>query len=280
MDTNSAEDGQLVFSLELTNPYVFRQIFDIYNKIYITSVPFYFKESGITIRTGTANKNNRKLISDVEIYTDEIIEYYLNPDICSVPKTDDQEACHIEQIDINILKSILKSISKSTNLRMYKWSHSDEVMIDIKGTTTEHAKICTSKYQSIDYDFSPFENISNIPNIKIETTQFCNGMKSMIRGDPEYISFKIFPKGIVVESRNSSETIMKDWKWGNIKSNYDDTDYVETKVNSPLVKALCKINGMLMYGIIKIISDEDGYLKISHKIADYGEHNIYFIDVS
>ena len=241
----------------------------------------FFKESGITLRTGTnSNKNNRRLISDVEIYTDDIVEYYLNEDLAAVPRTENSEACHIEQFNINMIRSIFKSISKTTNLRVYKTTMHDDIFIDIKGLTTEHLRLASSRYQSVEYDFSEFENISSVPNIKIEISQFCNNMKSMTRGDSDYTSFKVFPEGLVVEGRNNNGSVMRDTKWGKVNKDYDESEYVETKVNSSLIKALSKINGMSMYGIVKIMSEQNGYLKLNHKIGDFGEHNIYLIDIS
>lgn len=286
MDSNVIVDPErpistIIFSIEMTNPYVFRQIFELYDKFIIQGVPMFFKESGITLRTGTNNnRNNRRLISDVEIYTDDIIEYYLNEDLATVPRTEISEACHIEQFSIQLVRSIFKSISKSTNLRIYKTTFHDDIMIDIKGLTTEHLRLASSRYQSVEYDFSEFENMSSVPNIKIEISQFCNNMKSMTRGDSDYTSFKVFPEGLIIEGRNNNGSIMRDSKWGTVKKDYDATDYVETKVNSSLIKALSKINGMSLYGIVKIMSEQNGYLKINHKIGDFGEHNIYLIDTS
>jgi len=40
----------------------------------IEGIPIYFKDSGITIRTGTSgSRDSRKLISDIEIFTEDII---------------------------------------------------------------------------------------------------------------------------------------------------------------------------------------------------------------
>ena len=286
MDQNIVVDPErpintIIFSMEMTNPYVFRQIFELYDKFIIQAVPMFFKESGITLRTGTNNnKNNRRLISDVEIYTDDIVEYYLNEDLATVPRTENSEACHIEQFNINMIRSIFKSISKTTNLRVYKTTMHEDIFIDIKGLTTEHLRLASSRYQSVEYDFSEFENISSVPNIKIEISQFCNNMKSMTRGDSDYTSFKVFPEGLVVEGRNNNGSVMRDTKWGKVNKDYDESEYVETKVNSSLIKALSKINGMSMYGIVKIMSEQNGYLKLNHKIGDFGEHNIYLIDIS
>lgn len=286
METNVIVDPEkpistVIFAMEMTNPYVFRQIFELYDKFIIQGVPMFFKESGITLRTGTnGNRNSRRLISDVEIFTDDIIEYYLNEDLATVPRTENSEACHIEQFNINLVRSIFKSISKTTNLRIYKTTLCDDIMIDIKGLTTEHLRLNCSRYQSVEYDFSEFENMSAIPNIKIEISQFCNNMKSMTRGDSDYTSFKVFPEGLIVEGRNNNGSVMRDSQWGKIKKDYDESDYVETKVNSSLIKALSKINGMSLYGIVKIMSEQNGYLKINHKLGDFGEHNIYLIDTS
>ena len=74
-----------VYSAEITNGYVFRQIFELYDKLVMEGIPIYFKESGITIRTGTSSsRDSMKLISDIEIYTDDIIEYYMNKDLATI----------------------------------------------------------------------------------------------------------------------------------------------------------------------------------------------------
>ena len=74
-----------------------------------------------------------------------------------------------------------------------------------------------------------------------------------------------------------NDSSVRDWTFGEIKADYDETDYVETKININMIK-LFKINTMLTNSIVKIYSEENGYLKISHQIADYGVNNIYFID--
>ena len=271
----------LIYSIEITNGYVFRQIFELYDRLVIHGIPVFFKESGVTIRTGTSGtRNNRKLISDIELYTEDIIDYYLNDGLCTIPKSDTDNACHIEQFNIGSVRSIFKSIAKSNSVRIYKTTHSDDVFIEIKGLTTEHSRLNSGKYQSINYDISSFENMTSTPNMRIEISQFCTSMKGMTRGDAEYTSFKVFSKGLIVEGRNGTGSVMKDGRWGEIKEDYDETDYVETKVNSSIIKAICKINGMANYSIVKIISEQNGYLKLNHKIGDFGEHNIYLIDIS
>ena len=76
----------LIYSVEITNGYVFRQIFELYDKLVMQGIPIFFKEDGITIRTGTTStRGNRKIISDIELYTDDVIEYYINTDLATVP---------------------------------------------------------------------------------------------------------------------------------------------------------------------------------------------------
>jgi hypothetical protein len=270
-----------IYSVEITNGYVFRQIFELYDKLIIQGIPVFFKEDGITIRTGTtSSRGGRKLISDIEIFSDDLIEYYLDKDLATIPASEDESACSIEQFNINTIRNIFKSISKSNSVRIFKTTASDDVFIDIKGLTTEHSRVTPSKYQTINHDFSAFDNISSSPNIRIEINQFCSTMKGMTRGDAEYTSFKVFPNALLVEGRNGTGNLMKDGCWGKLKDDYDESDYVETKVNSSIIKALCKINGMVTYSIVKIYSEENGFLKINHKINDFGEHNIYLIDNS
>lgn len=273
----------IIYSVEITNGYVFRQIFELYDKLVMQGIPIFFKEDGITIRTGTnSTRGNRKLISDIEIYTDDVIEYYLNHDLATVRGNDEESACCIEQFNINTIRNIFKSIAKSNSVRIYRTTHSPDIIIDIKGLTTERSRISTSKYQSIDYNFSMFDDLEDSKaNIRIEINQFCSAMKGMVRGDPEYTSFKVFSNALITESRNGTGSLMKDGRWGAIKEeDITQKKYVETKINPTIIKALCKINGMANYSIIKIFSKHDGLLKLSHKIGDFGEHNIYLIDNS
>lgn len=279
----------VVYSAEITNGYVFRQIFELYDKLVIEGIPVYFKESGITIRTGTSSsRDSMKLISDIEIYTDDIINYYMNEDLASIKRTDDQSPCYIEELNINTVKSVFKSIAKSNSVRIYKTTLCDDVFIEIKGLTTEHSRLSTSKHRKVYYDLSEYQDEMEKPNIKIEISQFCTTMKGMTRGDAEYTSFKVFPEGLMVEGRNGTGSITKDMRWGslpdsndpNIEVDIERDSYFETKVSSPSIKALSKISSMTNYSIIKVFSFRDGLMRLNHKIGDFGEHNIYLVDNS
>lgn len=274
---------KIIFSLEITNGYVFRQIFELYDRLVIQGIPVFFKEDGITIRTGTSgSRNNRKLISDIEIYTDDIIKYEIDTNLATIPRDNDlgEEPCHIEQFSIGNMRNICKSIAKSNNIRMYKTTECDDVIIEVRGLTTEKSRLISGKYQSINYDISHFIENKSKPNIKIDINQFCTTLKGMTRGEAEYTSFKVFERGLLVEGKNSLNQTMKDGRWGNVPDEYINEDYVETKVNSSIVKAIYKISSMSTYSIVKVSSIENGYLKLSHKISDFGEHNIFLLDSS
>ncbi len=279
----------IVYCAEITNGYVFRQIFELYDKLVIEGIPMYLKESGITIRTGTSSsRDSMKLISDVEIFTEDIIHYYLNDELATIKKTEDEDACYIEELNINTVKSVFKSIAKSNRVRIYKTTLSEDVFIEIKGLTTEHSRLSTSRHRKVHYDVSDYQDDVKKPNLKIEISQFCTTMKGMTRGDAEYTSFKVFPEGMMIEGRNGTGSITKDMCWGKrpnesgsqVDIELDPDDYFETKVSSSSIKALTKISGMSNYSIIKIISFRNGLLRLNHKIGDFGEHNIYLVDNS
>lgn len=261
----------LIFSLEITNGYVFRQIFELYDKLVINNIPMFFKESGVTIRACIlSTRDNRKLISDIEIFTDDVIDYYINTDLTTIKKEDSDTPCQIEKISMNTVKSVLKSISKSNSVRLYKTTESDDICIEIKGVTIENSKITSGRYQSSDYDISDFDDLPEVPNIKIDIGQFCTTMKGIMR-DTDFTIFKIFDHGLVVEGRNTIGSVVKDNRWGNVTNKH----WNECKVGTNFVKALCKINGMANYSIIKIFCNKSGSFKLNHKIGDFGEHNIY-----
>ena len=280
----------IIYSAEITNGYVFRQIFELYDKLVIEGIPMYFKESGITIRTGSSSsRDSMKLISDIELFTDDIIHYYMNEDLATIKKSEDQDtACYIEELNINTVKSVFKSIAKSNSVRIYKTTLCDDIFIEIRGLTTEHSRLTTNKFRKFHYDISEYQDEIAKTNLKIEISQFCTTMKGMTRGDAEYTSFKVFPEGMMIEGRNGTGSITKDMKWGKlpeqedvaVEVEFDEDDYFETKVSSSSIKALTKIGGMSNYSIIKIISTRNGLLRLSHKIGDFGEHNIYLVDNS
>ncbi len=272
MDENCKKyPDDLIFSMEITNGYVFRQIFELYDKLVINSIPMFFKKSGVTIRTCVlSTRDNRKLISDIEIFTDDIIDYYVNTDLTTIKENESETPCQIEKISMNTVKSVLKSISKSNSVRLYKTTSIDEICIEIKGITIESSKITSGRYQNLDYDISQFGDISDTPNIKIDIGQFCSTMKGIMR-DTDFTIFKVYPNGVIIEGRNTIGSVVKDNKWGITGGE----DFYECKVGTNFIKALCKINGMANYSIIKLFCNKNGCFKLNHKIGDFGEHNIY-----
>lgn len=263
----------LLYSLEITNGYIFRQIFELYVRLVIQTVPIFFKEDGITIRTGSGSKNSRRIISDIEIFTEDIIHYYFNKELANIKETEETSSFTVEQFNIKEIGDNFKSITKTGAIRIFKKEGSKHANVEFKNLTTDTSWLECIKFRSIEYDLSPFDSLMDRPNIKIEINQFCSVMKSMTRGKPEYISFKIFNNGLVIESRNSGGGLIKKSKWGQIEGKF-----FETRANENVNKALCKVNNMSINGIIKFFSNRDKYLKLSHKIGDFGEHNIYLID--
>jgi len=270
MDNNK----DLVYSLEITNGYVFRQIFELYVKLVIQGIPIFFRDDVITIRAGSGNKNGRKLVSNIEIFSDDIIDYHFNEELADIKANEDSPAIIVEQFNINDIGNNFKSIAKSNSVCLFKKKDAKHAAVQTKGLITDVSWIECAKYQSIEYDLSGFDDIGEKPNMRIEINQFCSIMKGMTKGDPEYISFKVYPKGLVVESWSSSGSRMRNGSWGSV----EDKDFFETKVNNSVIKALCKINSMAIYSIIKVYSHKNGFLKLFHKIGDFGQHEIFLID--
>lgn len=221
------EKNDIIYSFEITNGYVFRQIFELYDKLIINVIPIYLKEKGFILRGGSGTNSKRKIVSDVEIFSEDIIDYYLNVDLATVPRTETSGACFIEQINLNSLKTIFKSIAKSNSVKIYRTTSSNDIHIEVKGITTEYSRISSSNYQTINYDISEFDDLEESPNVKIEIGQFCSSMKGMTRGDTELTNFKVFDRGLVIEGINSSGVIVRDSKWGSKNENFK-----EIKVNS------------------------------------------------
>ncbi len=273
---------KVIFMAEFTAGYIIRQILEFYDKLIINGIPFYFKKREITIRTGTSgSKNSRRLISNVDIQTDDIIDYYLDMDLINIQGDDESESCYVEQFNIELVKTFLKSIGKASRVRFHKTTVDDIVHVTIHGGATIKTGIKSGKYQSIEYDITQFEDISDTPNVKISMAQFCDSMKGMFRGNSGYTCFKVFAKGLYLESCSGNGSITKKGYYGDIEGDPGDADedeYFETNVNTGVMKALQKISGMCYNSIIKVTAEENGYLLLSHRVGDFGRHDIYLID--
>ena len=284
------DQEELLYSLEITNGYVFRQIFELYVKLVIQFVQIFFSKDIITIRTGSGVKNGRKIITSTELNPNDLINYYFNEKCADIKETEDNPAIIVEQFNITDIGNNFKSIAKTSGIQFYREKEKKITSFRILGLTTDTFWVNCSKYQPVNYDLSGFEDIPETPNIKIDIKQFCAQLKSMNKGDPECFVFKVYKNALEIESRNSNDVILRKGSFGKIKgslsslservagSSDKEEEYFTTKVNSSVVDALGKINSMAIYSIVKIFCCKDGYLQISHKIGDFGNHNIYLIE--
>lgn len=273
-----------IFKAEFTGGYSIRQIFEFYEKLLINGIVWYFKENEITIRTGTSGaKSNRKLISNIDLDTDDIIYYYLDTDLINLPGDDETDSCYVEQFNIDLVKTFLKSIGKQASVCFHKNTLDDIVHVLIEGDSTIRTGIKSGKYQPVEYDISMFDDMSSTPNVKIVMKQFCDSMKGMFRGNSGYTCFRVFPHALYLENCSGSGSITKKGYYGEYDgdpSKADESEYSEIKVNVTVMRALQKIGGMAHNSIVKVTSEENGYLRMTHKIGDFGEHQIYLIDTS
>tara|TARA_Y100000592_G_C5422926_1_gene294154 strand:- start:314 stop:1123 length:810 start_codon:yes stop_codon:yes gene_type:complete len=267
MDT---KDDKEIFCMEITNGYVFRQIFEFYNQLVVNKIPMFLKENGVTIQTSISTpKDGKKLMSDVEIFTDDIINYRINTDLTTIKREDSDTPCQIEKINMINIKSVLKSVSKQNSVKIYKNVGSDNIDLQIRGANIDNTKIITSKYESSYFNLEDFEDINHDPNMKIDISQFCVTMKGLLR-DSSTASFKFYNNGLSIEGKSENNESVKYNYWGKIEG-----DYKECCVGLSFIKALCKINSLSSHSIVKLFCHKDGFMKITHKIADFGEHNIY-----
>jgi len=267
MDENNNKE---IFCMEVTNGYAFRQIFEFYNQLVVNKIPMFLKENGVTIQTSISTpKEGKKLMSDVEIFTDDIINYRINTDLTTIKKENNETPCQIEKINMINIKSVLKSVSKQNSIKLYKHVNSDNIELQIKGGHIDNTKIITSKYESTYFSLEEFEDMCLEPNIKIDISQFCIIMKGLMR-DSSIVLFKFYKDGLTIEGKGENNDIVKYNRWGKIEG-----DFKECSVDLSFIKALCKINSLSSHSIVKLFCHKNGFMKISHKIADFGEHNIY-----
>lgn len=275
---------KVIFRAEFTAGYVIRQVLEFYEKLIIHTIPFYFKEKDISIVTGTGkNKAGRYMISTMELFTDDIIDYYLDMDLVNIEGDDESDSCYAEQFSIDLIKSILKSITKTCSILFYKTTTSDTVHLVIKANAVVKTGIRSAKYQVTEHDLTMFDDLPSTPNVKIDTSEFNTSIKGMSK-DTNYTSFKVFPEGLHLSYHSPDGAAMKRGSFGRgvpeDMTEVGEDDYYETKVSGSTIKALQKIHGMSSNSILKITSCQDGNLQIRHKIADFGEHRIYLIDNS
>ena len=278
---------KVIFKAEFTAGYVIRQVLEFYEKLLIHSIPFYFKERDISIVTGTINnKAGRHMISMMELFTDDILDYYLDMDLVNIEGDDESDSCYVEQFSIDLIKSILKSITKTCSILISKTTTSDTVHMVIKANAVVKTGIKSAKYQITEHNLSMFDDLPPVPNVKIDTSEFNTSIKGMSK-DTNYTSFKVFPSGVYLSYHSPDGAVMKHGSFGTgvpdtieEMDRTDPDDFLETRVSGGTIKALQKIHGMSSNSILKITSARDGYLQIRHKIGDFGEHRIYLIDNS
>ena len=278
---------KVIFKAEFTAGYVIRQVLEFYEKLLIHSIPFYFKERDISIVTGTVNnKAGRHMISMMELFTDDILDYYLDMDLVNIEGDDESDSCYVEQFSIDLIKSILKSITKTCSILISKTTTSDTVHMVIKANAVVKTGIKSAKYQITEHNLSMFDDLPEKPNVKIDTSEFNTSIKGMSK-DTNYTSFKVFPSGVYLSYHSPDGAVMKHGSFGTgvpdtieEMDQTDPDDFLETRVSGGTIKALQKIHGMSSNSILKISSVRDGYLQIRHKIGDFGDHRIYLIDNS
>lgn len=274
-----------IFRAEFTGGYSIRQIFEFYEKLLINGIVWYFKEKEITIRTGTSGtKITRKLISNIDLNTGDIIDYYLDPDLVNLVGDEETDSCYVEQFNIDLVKTFLKSIGKTSSICFRKTTLDDNMVhVEIAGDSIIKTGIKSSKYQRVQYDISMFDDMDDEPNIKINMKQFCDSMKGMFRGNTGYTCFRVFPAALYLENCSGNGSITKKGHYGvydGDPSEAEEDEYYEIKVNVTVMRALQKINGMAHNSIVKVTSEKNGYLRLTHKVGDFGEHQIYLIDTS
>lgn len=277
---------KIIYYVKFSNGYIFRQALEFYKELIIHSIPLYFKEEDISIITGSGNqKDNRHIISTMDLVTDNISKYFLDPDLVNIEGDEETESCFAEQLNIDLLKSVLKSMQKGCKVCMFRTTISDLINIEIKTTGIVKSAIKSGELKNREYKLSGFRKLPKKPNVRIDTTEFNSTLKGLGK-DVRTACFKVFPKGLHLSFYNSSseKNSIKEGSFGeNIPEDIEEADeesYYKTVISGSTIKSFLKIHNICPNSVLKITSGKNGYLQIRHNVYDFGEHKIYIIGKS
>lgn len=285
---------ELLFSFTILKGFAFRGIFELFDKLMIKTLPIFFKEDGITILTRISKEDGKQVMTDTEIFGDDIIEYYLNTKYLEKQKKDDLPPFHIEQVKIEAISKQIKNVKKQSSIRLYKYIGGKKIFLE---TASAQGGQQQSSIDCLDYQKIPTNThiYNESPNVKIQIDNFCAAMKNLSSGGINYVLFKVFKRGLAVEGKNDRDVCISKAAWGEISKTveYDDSDsedeapmtpskrdFYKIKIPISVIKAFQKLNSVLKNSIIKVYSNEDGYVCLQHKVDVFGEQRIYFQEKS
>lgn len=274
---------EYVFFVHFPDGYIFRQIFELYYKLQMDNVQMYFKENSITIIK--ARPGDHSLVSKIVFDTNQLLEYYLNEKEASISAIDssDGETCHIEDIDVEGFKDVLKEAQKQGKIKLFRIVGEDAIRIQICGTkNTENDNEVTLRCGNpiIDnIDLKGFKQPLNKPNCRILLCSFCAAISGTSKiSESQQTKISVYEHGLKMGAVSSVGTIDRVNKWGDTTETDVQPHFI--KVDNKIMKALVKLTSLCPNGIILVYAERDKVLRLIHKISYFAEHAIYLLERS
>ena len=268
-----------VFSLTITNGYVFRQLFDFYSKLATTRntpIALYLQKDSIVLRLGIKNEKYT-LVSNVGIYPEDIESYYINPKLVSQKG---EEFCHFELLEPS---SDFKMVGKHDKIKLYKVIEDGVQVMYLKSNGSISRLKQSSPVNIDDYrDFiSSFDEDAE-PDVRPPLSFFSAKFKDISRDrNISHVTLKVSPHTLRLVSIDNCNSEVKTSEWvsedAELFDEDDEREEYSTDVIIQIAKAVKGLENMSGNGIIKIYSPRDNNIRFSHHIGEYGTHDFYFV---
>lgn len=296
------------FDIEIVDGYSIRQLFELINKLVISSIPVILTEDAMFIRTSTVTdgKSYRRIIVNCTIRAEDILHYHVNPEIM---KGNRENLVHLEDFKE---EGLFKNVSKNHSVRISR-DKPEEMQIITDGIPHTESKNVPSVLNPP--SLKDFEDlIDEDANIHIPICDFIKFIKNISKASFNEVKFVVSKKGLEIKTLTAINSVAHSIYYGekcdshtnnkckNCGEKYHnnatecpkcncsnpyicDNEYSECKyhyttyVDNKVIKgSFQKLNGICGRSIIKFSSCKNGYLKLSLKIGDFGTVDIYLID--
>ena len=275
-------DAHLIFMACFVDGYSIRQQFE-YFRTMLTAAPMYFDREGLSIKRGNGPET---LITSTRILAKRLVEYTFNPEYINEP---DRQR-HVVNINLKDFYNQIKSLAKKEGIRVFQYAESPGTLVcQMFGSTKNNAgytRIKTEAFDEKDYVVDDGIAPDATPNLKITLTSFCAACNTFDRASYTYGIFKCYPRAVSLYAAN--ETVSSDGTnmWGTIthqevqgRKLITKTDpYFVTKVPIALIRALKKMNGWNVNGIVSIFCVKDRYVRLETSVGCFGENVTHLIE--
>ena len=272
----SKESYNLIFCLDITDGYSFRQMIDFY-KTNTSAIPFIINKNFLSIKSG--NGLNTMLI-DTIIYRDNILKYYVNEKYFN----DKENNSHNIMPELAEFYIYINSIQKQGSIKIFQYYEEQEYIYgQIYGGFKNNNgifKIKLDKFTLLNYNFIDNIQENDFPNAKVSLTSFCNACETCIKIKKNDILLKCFQNSVNFSIKKESYDAVENIIWYSdncIESELEETECFNIKINN-MIKNLSKLKNFNSKGIIKIYCKCDKVLRLDFNTGIIGITSIYIFN--